>query len=224
MKKKQEERAEEVVTVKRKRMYAVLVAACALILAAAVVLTIAFTVGGNDPINDPVIETPDDGNNGEEPEEPSGGDDDEDDEPTAGETVLSLPVANVSVGTSYEFWYNSTLNRYSLHTGVDFSAAAGTSVTAAAAGTIESITDNILEGGKIVIDHGDGLKTVYASIEVNAQLREGDTVAKGDALGTVSAEVDTMGNEYNEGAHLHFEVTQDGESIDPVTYLDLSDK
>ena len=224
MKKKQEERAEEVVTVKRKRMYAVLVAACALILAAAVVLTIAFTVGGNDPINDPVIETPDDGNNGEEPEEPSGGDDDEDDEPTAGETVVSLPVANVSVGTSYEFWYNSTLNRYSLHTGVDFSAAAGTSVTAGAAGTIESTTDNILEGGKIVIDHGDGLKTVYASIEVNAQLREGDTVAKADALGTVSAEVDTMGNEYNEGEHLHFEVHKDGAAVDPNEYLDLDEK
>ena len=33
-----------------------------------------------------------------------------------------------------------------------------------------------------------------------------------------------MGNEYNEGEHLHFEVTQDGESIDPVAYLDLDEK
>ena len=135
-----------------------------------------------------------------------------------------MPVSGATLGTAYTFWYNSTLNRYNLHTGVDFKADAGTQVTAAYAGTVESITDTLLEGGKVVIDHGNGLKTEYASIDVSASLREGDTVERGDAIGTVSAAADAMGNEYNEGAHLHFEVTQDGESIYPVTYLDLSEK
>ena len=135
-----------------------------------------------------------------------------------------MPVSDATVGTAYTFWYNSTLNRYNLHTGVDFKADAGTSVTAAYAGTVESITDTLLEGGKVIIDHGNGLKTEYASIDVAPGLSAGDKVAQGDVIGSVSAAADVMGNEYNEGAHLHFEVTQNGESIDPVTYLDLSEK
>ena len=63
-----------------------------------------------------------------------------------------------------------------------------------------------------------------ASIDVSSNLKVGDTVSQGDVIGTVSAEADTMGNEYNEGPHLHFGVFENGESIDPVTYLDLDEK
>ena len=89
---------------------------------------------------------------------------------------------------------------------------------------MESVTDTLLEGGKVVIDHGNGLKSEYASIDVAAGLQVGDSVAQGEVIGTVSAAADVMGNEYNEGAHLHFEVTQDGKSIDPASYLDLDEK
>ena len=217
-----EERNEEEtpVKVRRKNLYYILLSACALVLAAAIVLIVVFATRGSEPsLEDPgTVEEPDGGN--EEPEDP----DDGPDEPGSTEVIFSMPVSGATLGTAYTFWYNYTLNRYNLHTGVDFKADAGTQVTAAYAGTVESITDTLLEGGKVVIDHGNGLKTEYASIDVSASLREGDTVEHGDAIGTVSAAADAMGNEYNEGAHLHFEVTQDGESIDPVTYLDLSEK
>ena len=210
-----EERNEEEtpVKVRRKNLYYILLSACALVLAAAIVLIVVFATRGSEPsLEDPgTVEEPDGGN--EEPEDPG-----------STEVIFSMPVSGATLGTAYTFWYNSTLNRYNLHTGVDFKADAGTQVTAAYAGTVESITDTLLEGGKVVIDHGNGLKTEYASIDVSASLREGDPVERGDAIGTVSAAADAMGNEYNEGAHLHFEVTQDGESIDPVTYLDLSEK
>ena len=218
-----EERNEEEtpVKVRRKNLYYILLSACALVLAAAIVLIVVFATRGSEPsLEDPgTVEEPDDPGN-EEPEDP----DDGPDEPGSTEVIFSMPVSGATLGTAYTFWYNSTLNRYNLHTGVDFKADAGTQVTAAYAGTVESITDTLLEGGKVVIDHGNGLKTEYASIDVSASLREGDTVERGDAIGTVSAAADAMGNEYNEGAHLHFEVTQDGESIGPVTYLDLSEK
>ena len=211
-----EERNEEEtpVKVRRKNLYYILLSACALVLAAAIVLIVVFATRGSEPsLEDPgTVEEPDDPGN-EEPEDP----DDGPDEPGSTEVIFSMPVSGATLGTAYTFWYNSTLNRYNLHTGVDFKADAGTQVTAAYAGTVESITDTLLEGGKVVIDHGNGLKTEYASIDVSASLREGDTVERGDAIGTVSAAADAMGNEYNEGAHLHFEVTQDGESIDPVT-------
>ena len=218
-----EERNEEEtpVKVRGKNRHYILLSACALVLAAAIVLIVVFATRGSEPsLEDPgTVEEPDDPGN-EEPEDP----DDGPDEPGSTEVIFSMPVSGATLGTAYTFWYNSTLNRYNLHTGVDFKADAGTQVTAAYAGTVESITDTLLEGGKVVIDHGNGLKTEYASIDVSASLREGDTVERGDAIGTVSAAADAMGNEYNEGAHLHFEVTQSGESIDPVTYLDLSEK
>lgn len=210
------------VKIKRRNLYYVLVSACALIVAAAIVLTVVFVTQGS-PVDDPL----DPGL--EQPEDPDDGDDDEDgpdepDEPSDTEVVFSMPVSDGTVATTYTFWFNSTLNRYNLHQGVDFKADAGTQVTAAYEGKIESVTDTLLEGGKVVIDHGNGLKTEYASIDVSTSLKVGDTVSQGTVIGTVSAAADTMGNEYNEGPHLHFGVFENGESIDPVTYLDLDEK
>ena len=197
--------ADSPVKVRRRALYTALIAAGALLVAAAIVLTVFFTV----------------------PREPGVADDDADgepEEPGSTEVIFALPVQGATVGTGYTFWYNSTLDRYNLHTGVDFKAPAGTSVTAAYGGRVESITDTLLEGGKVVIDHGNGLKSEYASIDVADSLRVGGSIERGDLIGTVSAAADAMGNEYNEGEHLHFAVTLDGESIDPVAYLDLDEK
>ncbi len=216
------------VKVKRRSLYYILLSACALVVAAAITLTVVFfPQPGESQLdnNDPPIEQPgdddDDDVNGDKDDED---DEEEPDQPGGTEIVFSLPVSGATVSTGYTFWYNSTLNRYNLHTGVDFKAEAGTSVSAAYAGTVESVTQTLLEGGKVVIDHGNGLKTEYASIDVSESLRAGDKVEQGEVIGTVSAAADAMGNEYNEGAHLHFEVVEDGKSIDPVAYLDLSEK
>ena len=220
MKDKKIAETETPVKVKRKSIYYILIAACALVLAAAIAVTVVF-VTMNDPTT---IEKPDDPDDDdkEDPEDPD--DSDEPDEPSNVEVVFSLPVADATVGTAYTFWYNSTLNRYNLHQGIDFKADAGTQVTAAYGGTIESVTDTLLEGGKVVIDHGNGLMTEYASIDVAAGLQVGDTIEQGDVLGTVSAAADAMGNEYNEGAHLHFDVIENGKNIDPATYLEIDEK
>lgn len=227
MKKKEQERepdlaqgGQEGEKAKRRhgRLYYITVAACALVLIAAIVLMAVFL---SPAATSETLEEPDET---EEPETPDDGEEEEPDEDVDTEVVFSLPVANATVAQTYSFWYNSTLNRYCLHTGLDFAAEAGTEVTAAYAGTVESITEDILEGGKVVLSHGDGLYTVYASIEAASGLRVGDTVGQGETIGTVSAAADAMGNEYNEGAHLHFEVLEDGEQIDPAAYLDYDEK
>lgn len=227
MKKKEQERepdlaqgGQEGEKAKRRhgRLYYITVAACALVLIAAIVLMAVFL---SPAATSETLEEPDET---EEPETPDDGEKEEPDEDVDTEVVFSLPVANATVAQTYSFWYNSTLNRYCLHTGLDFAAEAGTEVTAAYAGTVESITEDILEGGKVVLFHGDGLYTVYASIDAASGLRVGDTVGQGETIGTVSAAADAMGNEYNEGAHLHFEVLEDGEQIDPAAYLDYDEK
>lgn len=227
MKKKEQERepdlaqgGQEGEKAKRKhgRLYYITVAACALVLIAAIVLMAVFL---SPAATSETLEEPDET---EEPETPDDGEEEEPDEDVDTEVVFSLPVANATVAQTYSFWYNSTLNRYCLHTGLDFAAEAGTEVTAAYAGTVESITEDILEGGKVVLSHGDGLYTVYASIDAASGLRVGDTVGQGETIGTVSAAADAMGNEYNEGAHLHFGVFENGESIDPTAYLEIDEK
>ncbi len=209
------------VKAKKKSLYYIIIAACALVLAAAITFTVVMVTQDSSVS----LEKPEDPDDGKVPETPDGDDDDDDDddEPTSGEMVFSLPVENGTVATTFSFWYNQTLNRYNLHQGIDFQAEAGTNVTAAYDGTVSSITDTLLEGGCVIIDHGNGLQTVYASIDA-AQLKVGDSVSKGDVIGTVSAAADVMGNEYNEGSHLHFEVRENGKAVDPASYLDLDEK
>lgn len=204
---------------KRKNLYFIIIAACVLLLAAVTVFTVLIATNHKSPS----LENPGENNR---PEIPDDGDKDNDDDnkPTDTEIVFSLPVQNATVKATYSFWYNSTLNKYGLHTGIDFAAEAGTKVCAAYGGKIESITDDLLEGGKIVIDHGDGLKTVYSSIDVNASLKVGASVNAGDQIGTVSAAADAMGKEYNEGAHLHFETLENDKYINPTVYLDIEEK
>ena len=105
--------------------------------------------------------------------------------------------------------------------GIDFGAEAGSEVLSAYAGIIESITSSYLQGTTITIDHGNGLKTVYNSLDADENLREGQEVSAGQVLGFVS---DNNRQEYKDGAHLHFEVMENGELIDPAKYLAMAEK
>lgn len=117
--------------------------------------------------------------------------------------------------------FNKTLKRYSAHLATDFFAEEGTPVKAVYDGTVEKVESNLLTGISITIDHGDGLKTVYNSLESGDLVKEGQTVSKGDVIGKVSA---TNKQESGYGAHLHFEVIEKGESIDPIKYLVIDEK
>ena len=132
------------------------------------------------------------------------------------------PIEAVTVGNDYGFYYNQTLNSYYEHAGVDFTAAVGTEVLAVEDGTVESIyKDNILSGTEIVVNHGDGLKTVYRFVTETSGLKVGDKVEKGEVIATVA---EANGNEYKDGAHLHFEILKNNVSVDPATYLTLEEK
>lgn len=94
--------------------------------------------------------------------------------------------------------------------GIDISAAAGTPVKAAAAGTVAAITKDTEQVPILVLRHSDGLLTVYANIDGIA-VAKGDTVKRGQTI----AKVRTGGEGF-----LHFEVRQGFDSVDPVPYLE----
>ena len=157
-----------------------------------------------------------------EDETPTGGSQPDEDEPTQMPVGMVAPVLAVDLSSDYGFFYNQTLNSYYHHNGVDFIAEVGTEVCAVEAGKVESIyAGDLLLGTEIVIDHGNGLKTLYRFVEAKEDLQVGDSVAKGEVIATVA---EATGDEYKDGAHLHFEILENGKNIDPASKLDLEEK
>ena len=99
------------------------------------------------------------------------------------------------------------------HSGMDLAVPTGTSVRAALPGTVTVSTYN--QGGYgyyVMIDHGNGLSTLYGH---NSQLlaRVGQTVDAGDVIALSGS------TGRSTGPHLHFEVRINGERTNPRSYL-----
>lgn len=205
----------------RSYFYAVL-GCIAVLLAAAIVITAVALSGRKDDIAgvpDPgEIVTP----GGDEPAAPSEPDKPDEPAPVVKPDGFYAPVADMNSLNLYGFYYNKTLNCYHLHDGIDFAATAGDKVFAADDGVIEEVyTSDLLCGGKIVIRHANDVRTVYEYVDVAAGLKAGDSVTRGQEIAVVAA---ATGAEYKEGAHLHFETIEDGDSVDPSKYLTLEEK
>jgi murein DD-endopeptidase MepM/ murein hydrolase activator NlpD len=103
-----------------------------------------------------------------------------------------------------------------MHSGMDFAAPNGTDILAAETGRV--ITAGWVNGygNVVIIDHGDGLWTLYAhGRKGGIQVEVGQTVTKGEKI----SEVGTTGN--STGYHLHFEVRVDQKAVNPRDYLNL---
>ena len=213
-----------------KRFYLLTAIGCAAALVAIVTIALVASVGGNpnqgggggNSNNQAVVPPVDEGNNGGD----NGGNNQAgtgDNEQVAGKPEnMIMPLETAALLHDYGFYHNQTLNCYYEHTGLDFSAEVGTEVVAVAAGTIESIyKDDLLLGTEIVVDHGDGLKSLYRFVNEIEGLSVGKSVEKGEVIATVA---EANGNEYKDGAHLHFEITESGKIVDPTTHLTLEEK
>jgi murein DD-endopeptidase MepM/ murein hydrolase activator NlpD len=114
-------------------------------------------------------------------------------------TKLVMPVAGKIIRT-----YQKKKND-----GIDISAAAGTAVKAADAGTVAAVTKDTTGTPIVVIRHAGDLLTVYAGVD-QLKVAKGDKVARGQAIAVVRS-----GNP----AFLHFEVRRGVDSVDPMPYL-----
>ena len=99
-----------------------------------------------------------------------------------------------------------------LHNGLDIAAPAGTVINAAMAGKVLFSGVKKGYGNVVILDHGDGLRTLYAHTRKN--LVDAGAFLK---AGTPLAEVGSSGR--STGPHLHFEVTRDGQPTDPLHLL-----
>ncbi|MEU3078177.1 M23 family metallopeptidase [Streptomyces laurentii] len=134
---------------------------------------------------------------------------------STGATSSSGWGAPVSGGTSTPYRASGSLWSSGYHTGVDFTAATGTTVRAVGPGTVYSAGWGGSYGNQVVIKHADGTYSQYghlSSISVSA----GQTVTGGQQIGLSGA----TGNVT--GPHLHFEMRTGpdyGSDIDPLAAL-----
>ena len=214
-----------------KRFYLLTALGCAAALVAIVTVALVASVGdgnnqvdkGNSSNNESTLPpSSDEGNNGGNNGGNNQGGTGDGEQVVVKPEGMIMPLETAALIHDYGFYHNQTLNCYYEHTGLDFSAEVGTEVMAVAAGKIESIyKDDLLLGTEIVIDHGDGLKSVYRFVNEIEGLSVGDSVEQGEVIATVA---EANGNEYKDGAHLHFEITESGKIVDPTTHLTLEEK
>ena len=112
--------------------------------------------------------------------------------------------------------YCATQKLWKTHEALDFKVARGTDVTAILDGTVTKTGATTLDGSYVVITHSDGRVSTYKSLDEKLSVKVGDKVIKGSIIGKVS---DTMLSESAQGAHLHFELTVDGVTVNPVDYI-----
>ncbi|MDF1486778.1 peptidoglycan DD-metalloendopeptidase family protein [Tessaracoccus caeni] len=102
---------------------------------------------------------------------------------------------------------------YKLHDGLDFAAPCGTTISLPWAGTVSSAGWDGGYGYRVIVDHGDGLRTAYAHLpDVGVSI--GQELAAGSQVGVVG----TTG--YSTGCHLHWMAWRDGSLIDPESLLE----
>ncbi len=137
-------------------------------------------------------------------------------EPVLPEKTYTAPIDNYTVIKSYSAKpvYSTSLKRYVSHLGVDLVGTNGATVMASMAGTVESVTYDILYGHQIVILHDNDVRTIYKSVD-NVTVTAGDAVTMGQAIATVST---SAGSESADGAHLHYEITVNGTNVNPMEY------
>lgn len=123
-----------------------------------------------------------------------------------------LPSSNVTVTSQFGPRNHPLTGKYHNHTGADIAAAGGTNIYAVQGGVVATSAYAPSSYGEyVVINHGNGISTLYAHMQRGSRkVKEGDVVSQGQVLGLVGMTGSATGN------HLHLELRRNGVRENPL--------
>ncbi len=126
---------------------------------------------------------------------------------------LEWPVpGRTTISSGYGRRTSPISGRGEFHTGLDIPAPTGTKIYAAESGIVINAGTINGYGYTVIIDHGNGLSTLYAH-NSRLNVKVGQTVKRGDLIAFAGS------TGYSTGAHCHFEVRKNGKHTNPWSYL-----
>lgn len=127
--------------------------------------------------------------------------------------AFKFPLATYTrVSDDYGMRIHPTLKVEQFHNGVDFAAPKGTAIYAAYDGIVVAATYSATMGNYVMIDHGDGLYTIYMHAS-QLYVQKDDIVVRGETIAAVGSTGRSTGN------HLHFSVRLNGAYTSPWNYI-----
>ncbi|HEX6597494.1 MAG TPA: peptidoglycan DD-metalloendopeptidase family protein [Acidimicrobiales bacterium] len=132
---------------------------------------------------------------------------------SAGAGGLANPLPGAPITSPFGYRVHPIYGDSRLHTGVDMGASEGTPIRAAGAGVVVSAGWNSGGYGNLtIVDHGNGITTLYAHqsafvVSANGRVSQGQVIGRVGCTGSCT------------GAHLHFEVRQNGTPVNPMNYI-----
>jgi len=130
--------------------------------------------------------------------------------------TLDYPFETTKIIKEYseEAQYNSTMGDYRVHSGVDFEATEGESVSAMCDGVVEDIYKDGMYGVTVKIVNGN-FSVCYCGLREDFSCYIGQQISRGDVIGCVGE----VPCESMDGPHLHIEVKVGEEAIDPLLII-----
>lgn len=126
--------------------------------------------------------------------------------PSRGEGSFAYPAVGGYISSKVGYRWGK------MHKGIDIARPSDRTIKAADNGVIVSAGWDGGYGNKIVIDHKNGFRTVYAHLD-SISVSAGQTVSKGSKIGVMGSTGDST------GVHLHFELYKNGKMQDPLKYI-----
>jgi murein DD-endopeptidase MepM/ murein hydrolase activator NlpD len=130
----------------------------------------------------------------------------------SGHGFFAVPIPGAPITSGFGPRVHPIYGDVRIHTGVDFGASYGTPIRAAGDGVVVSAGPLGGYGNATVIDHGNGLATLYGH-QSSIAVGPGQSVKRGQVIGYVGC------TGLCTGPHLHFEVRVRGTPVDPMQYL-----
>lgn len=136
------------------------------------------------------------------------------------QTTISRPAdpllymtkpAEGQVIAQFGWRFDPAIKQERMFEGIDIAASTGASVRVAAPGTVKVVTDTTKFGKMLIVDHGQGIETIYGHL-TDVLVKETDAVSQGQVIARV-------GKASTEVPVLYFEVRENGKAIDPLARI-----